>query len=223
MDSMREEKNMAGEDKLWKLRKTFYECRDFEINNLWQKSILLTTFFVLEFSVYGNIVSKLLDVNSGAVQIIIFQEICSVLSIVGVVFSFIWIMMAKGSKAWYELYETAICTIEQDKRIKIPRQYVMGEVYGEQPIDSNVFSNKAGSYSPSKLNIVVGRVFLIIWTAIFAIHTIFEILWIKSCFEKGRYPCWHCCIIVVLLFTFMIVYITALCNTWAKSSFLQNQ
>lgn len=48
--------------------------------------------------------------------------------------------MAKGSKAWYELYESAICSIEREKEIKIPKKYLMGEIYNTgNKIDNNNF------------------------------------------------------------------------------------
>lgn len=41
----------TGKNDYQELRKTFYECRNFEINNLWQKSVLLTAFIVLTFTI----------------------------------------------------------------------------------------------------------------------------------------------------------------------------
>ncbi len=113
-------------------------------------------------------------------KIIVFHEICTALCIIGIVLSLIWIMMAKGSKAWYELYENAICSIEREKTIDIPESYKMGNIYSERPIDNNIFTNNAGCYSPSKLNIIIGRLFLIIWNTIYIIHLVFEIIWIKN-------------------------------------------
>ena len=52
---------MSTKADYWKLRESFYKCRDFEINNLWQKSILLTAFFVLDFTIYANVVTKLFE------------------------------------------------------------------------------------------------------------------------------------------------------------------
>jgi len=41
-----------------------------------------------------------------------------VMCFIGVIFSCLWIMMGKGSKAWYEIYENAITAIS-----KITRQW----------------------------------------------------------------------------------------------------
>lgn len=105
----------TGKNDYQELRKTFYECKNFEINNLWQKSVLLTAFIVLTFTIYATILSKLFDINDFPNKILI-HEICSGISLIGLIFAIIWIMMGKGSKAWYELYENAICTIEREKK-----------------------------------------------------------------------------------------------------------
>lgn len=35
-------------------------------------------------------------------------------------------MMGKGSKAWYEIYESRICEIEEEGDLGIPEKYRMG-------------------------------------------------------------------------------------------------
>lgn len=214
---------MSTKADYWKLRESFYKCRDFEINNLWQKSILLTAFFVLDFTIYANVVTKLFETIVDMNKVIILHEICSALCIIGIVLSLIWIMMAKGSKAWYELYETAICSIEREKNIDIPESYKMGNIYGERPIDNNIFTNNAGCYSPSKLNIIIGRLFLIIWNSIYIIHLVFEIIWITNSIINGDCPCFHFIICLLIFIIVLIIYITSFINAWAKSSFLEKQ
>ena len=214
---------MEEDDIFLKLRETFYSCRNFEINNLWQKSVLLTAFFVLDFTVYVNIVAKLFDIEMNSQTAVVLHEICSALGIIGIVFSIIWIMMAKGSKAWYELYEAAICGIERDKELKIPEEYIMGEIYSAKPIDNKILTNNAGSYSPSKLNIVVGRILLIIWIVIYFIHLLFEIIWIINAYNSNICPLLHCCISLLSFIMVITIYFTSKLNTWAKSSFLTNQ
>ena len=214
--------NKRKHDVYWKLRESFYRCRDFEINNLWQKSVLLTAFLVLSFTVYANLIPKLFF-GSVSKNNIIIHEICCGLSLIGIVFAIVWIMMAKGSKAWYEIYESAICEIEKEKQIHIPQKYVMGNRGSEKPIDGNIFSNNAGNYSPSKLNIFIGRFFLIIWSVIFIIHFIFNISLAVHLCREFIYPCIHCIIITILFVLFIVIYITAICNTWARSSYLEKQ
>ena len=157
---------------LKELRDNFYKCRNFEISNLWQRSIFLTAFLVLCFTGYGTIVKLLFkkDMNTA----IILHFIAFFLSVVGLVIAIIWIFMAKSSKAWYEVYERAIVSIENKEELQIPEEYIMGcflnRAKGE--IDKSIFSTKPGPYSPSRLNILIGIVLFVVWFVIINIHTI---------------------------------------------------
>ena len=99
----------------------------------------------------------------------------------------------------------------------------MGNIYSERPIDNNIFTNNAGCYSPSKLNIIIGRLFLIIWNTIYIIHLVFEIIWIKNSKINGECPCFHLVICLLIFIIVLIIYITSFINAWAKSSFLEKQ
>ena len=224
------------------LRETFYKLRDFEISNLWQRSIFLSALLVLFFPAYGVLVSKILDgtdftyrvdlvVNNGILvskilegtdNTIIYNEICCALALCAIAFSIIWIMMAKGSKAWYEVYEIKICEIEKEEDLEIEEEYSMGGMGKKtwKGADTNLMTNKAGQYSVSKLNILIGRFLMIIWTIIFAIHYI--ISWVTLC--NINCNCIPHTIILTLLPVFLTVIIwTASCNCWAKSSVLQKK
>ena len=74
-------------------------------------------------------------------------------------------MMAKGSKAWYEVYERYIFEIEQEEAegLKIPERYRLGALCRPWEMNGNLFSKKAGRYSPSRLNITIGSVTLTAW------------------------------------------------------------
>ena len=97
--------------------------------------------------------------------------------LVGMLLSQLWIMMAKGSKAWYEVYEHAIYEIEHNPNYanevvisKMPEDGVIhGEVMGNEKPNDSLLSTKAGAYSPSKINIVIGQlsfmIFLIAYLA----------------------------------------------------------
>lgn len=200
------------------LRETFYKLRDFEISNLWQRSIFLSALLVLFFPAYGFLVSKLLE---GTDKPIIYNEICCALALCAITFSIIWIMMAKGSKAWYEVYERMIIKIESD--LDIEDEYHMLEMEkAPWELDANLMTNNAGQYSVSKLNILIGRFLMIIWTIIFAIHYI--ISWVTLCDNNLNINCILHTIILTLLPVFLTVIIwTASCNCWAKSNALQKE
>lgn len=198
------------------VRDTYYHCRDFELQHLWQRSIFLSAFLVLCFTGYGAILKTILC--SEYTNSIFFHEIASGLAIIGIVFSLIWIMMSKGSKAWYEVYEEAITEIEQNSELKIPEEMIMGNFTEINDIDSNILTSKAGKYSPSKLNIVIGRVLFFIWSIIFLIHFIFVITLVPC---QNR--CIHICILIFMSIILTIIVLTASLNTWARSSVLSSR
>lgn len=198
------------------LRETFYRLRDFEISNLWQRSIFLSALLVLFFPAYGVLVSKLLESTS---RHIIYHEICCALALCAIIFSIIWIMMAKGSKAWFEVYERKICKIEDEEDLGIMGEYSMQNM-GKVPwsLDSRLLSGKAGCYSVSKLNILIGQFLFILWIIVFIIHYVGIII----SFLNMRNGCVPYTIILTLLpISVIFIIVTASMNTWAKSGCLQ--
>ena len=197
------------------LRETFYRLRDFEISNLWQRSIFLSALLVLFFPAYGVLVSKLFE---NTVKHIIYHEICCALALCAIIFSIIWIMMAKGSKAWFEVYERKICEIEEEEDLGIKGKYSMQNM-GKKPwsLDSRLLSPKAGCYSVSKLNILIGQFLFILWVIIFIIHCI----GIISFLNMHENCVLHTFILMVLFISVILVIGTASKNKWAKSGCLQ--
>ena len=198
------------------LRETFYRLRDFEISNLWQRSIFLSALLVLFFSAYGFLVSKLLE--EGSTNTILYNEISAVLALFATSFSIIWIMMAKGSKVWYEVYERKICNIEQESDLQIAKEYQMGADIKPWDLDASIWTNKAGSYSVSKLNIVIGRFLLYIWLLIFVFHWLFilDILLNQEINEGGV----HWGVLTALFFIILFILNSAMNNRWAPSGCL---
>jgi len=198
------------------LRESFYRLRDFEISNLWQRSIFLSALLVLFFSAYGFLVSKLLE--EGSTNTILYNEISAVLALFATSFSIIWIMMAKGSKVWYEVYERKICKIEQESDLQIAKEYQMGTDIKPWDLDASIWTNKAGSYSVSKLNIVIGRFLLYIWLSIFVFHWLFilYILLNQGINEGGV----HWVVLTALFFIILFILNSAMNNRWAPSGCL---
>lgn len=206
----REKKDQVS---LKELRETFYRLRDFELSHLWQRSIFLAAFLTLLFPAYGHLLFKLLDETKEYNNSNIFwlHSFSIVVAVLGIIFSLIWIMMSKASKAWYEVYESAICKIEGEPKLKIPQKYRMGEVVKllEEKPNRCVFSTAAGSYSVSRLNVIIGIVLLIFWSLAALIHIGF-LLWEYVDF-RGFVP-------NVLLIIAIVALVTH--NKWAKSGIL---
>lgn len=157
---------------LKELRKEFYKIRKFEIQNLWQRSIFLITFIVILITGYANLTEKLLLerdkwlTNSDFSDIHI-HVICCILAILGFIFSSIWIMMAKGSKAWYEIYEKRICQIEKELQVRVEYKMQPGAPWR---LDNSFLSTDPGTYSVSRINIMLGQILLFIFGGASCIH-----------------------------------------------------
>lgn len=144
-----------------------------EINRLWQRSIFLGTFLVLIFVGYGNVLLRLFGADASK----FYYEsplniVCVGISILGIVFSILWIMMAKGSKAWQEKYERTIYEFENDEvnwntnlRCLVEKGIIHGRLKGvpSNKFDNCILNRGAGAYSPSKLNIALGQISLVLW------------------------------------------------------------
>lgn len=162
------------------LHQTFWKCRDFELSNLWQRSVFLTAFLVLCFTAYGAILMKIFEDQSLKIESLIgLHFVENVLSIIGLIFSIFWIKMAKASKAWYEVYESAISAIESNREYAEENVTKIGGFkhyrlpnYGGVNMNNSLFSTKAGEYSVSKINIGIGQVFMILWLMIGIIHIV---------------------------------------------------
>lgn len=167
----------------------YWHCRDFEINNLWQRSIFLGTFLVLSFTGYGVFFANaFLGENDHILNLLeysesnIYKQFFAVfLAIVGCFFSLLWIAMAKASKAWVEVYERAIFMIEKklgcdstdfNNCVSFNYHKIPGYHYedNETLFDNSFFSQKGGCFSPSKTNIFIGQTSLIIWIVIEFVH-----------------------------------------------------
>ncbi|MEQ9287688.1 MAG: hypothetical protein RIG77_12300 [Cyclobacteriaceae bacterium] len=175
---------------------TLWRCRDFEINHLWQRAVFLTAFLVLCFTGYGSALSKLADSykDHNDTLFISVNIVCFVLSLLGITFSIMWIKMGKGSKAWYEVYESAIGAIERHKDYATKEARKIGgfsynrlEGYRDIKLANSIFSGRAGEFSPSRINIGIGQVFLIVWLVIGVSHTLMTAFRVHNLYTDSFY------------------------------------
>lgn len=129
--------------------------------------------------------------------------------------------MAKGSKAWYEVYERRICRIEQERHLNIPLKYRMDAGCTPWNLDSNLITTKPGRYSVSKLNILIGIILMITWTMILIAHYTGAI-YLFSSHNSNANCVIHTIILVILVVLFLFILITAALNVWAKSNALSS-
>ncbi len=216
---------------LRELRKDFYKIRKFEIQNLWQRSIFLATFTVLLFTGYGFLIEKLISTAcdesssccsnaapaSKELRLLLTHLACSILAFLGIIFSMIWTMMAKGSKAWYEIYERRIQDIEAEKALKIHKKYRMDKG-APWTRDDSLRSREPGAYSVSRINILLGQVLLTIWIVSFNSHLI-----VFSLFPSAKNPESLPIIPIGIAFALALeLTIPYLLKIWAKSKAIQD-
>src|SRR5690554_1875374 len=173
------------------------QYRAIEINNLWQRSVFLGTFLVLGYTGYGVLINNMIFGNFKVDNLNLLHFITCALACVNIIFSVLWIAMAKGSKAWYEVYENAIHFVENSDRERYSWKEIRCEIdlrrremnQGKESKNQNkkcedrnnpdkfknikndcIFSTKAGGYSPAKINIALGQISFFIWILVLFIH-----------------------------------------------------
>lgn len=154
-----------------------------EISRLWQRSIFLAGFLGLLFAGYGNVLLKLFG-REGAGKIEFcyaspLNLVCVGISTLGILFSVLWIMMGKGSKAWQEKHERTIFNFERheiENNEVFKKLSARGLAHGylndvsSEKFDNCIFSEKSGAYSPSKINIAIGQISLALWSLCALFH-----------------------------------------------------
>lgn len=215
-------------------------CRDFEISHVWQRAIFLTAFLLGCFTAYGFWVNKFWSCVGFKFSVLI-NAVCFAVSLVGVAISILWICLAKGAKAWQEVYENAIKGYSVihadgvDKDAVILSQFRWRKLINDaRKKDSDikddrnrfVLSLQGGAYSVSKIVIAIGILSTMIWIAISLSHIA---LFVKYC--SGRMSLYkHIVSIARWLFandigmTIMLACValvfTLMCVWWLKSGYL---
>lgn len=171
--------------------------RALELNSQWQRSVMVGTFLALSYAGYGALM-----VQEGALKLLAHSQglhwQAFGVALLGIVFAYFWTCMAKGSKAWFEMYEAAIglfgdrirdmedeeiATAEKAGR-RVSRTHVAAtfagfnhwdddsfwERFKRQDRDVSCLTTCAGRFSPSKINIVIGIFSLGLWMTLAVGH-----------------------------------------------------
>ena len=178
--------------------------------------MFLGTLLALCFTGYGVLLFSMITAKKEV--LFNYNLLCFAICFISIIFSILWIYMFKGSKAHYELYERAITKFEK-KPMKIKKRFVMGRLKRKNiPIDQNLFSTNGGNFSPSRINILIGQISLILWIFAIMCH-LFEIMGcsLSKCIIQNE----KCnSIILVILAIILFLYIFFVINKNAKSSYL---
>lgn len=227
------------------VRDRLWSCRDFELSHLWQRSIFLTTLLVLCLTAYGIVVMNLVEkvsIPPNKISIYALNNIAMVICLIGFVFSCLWVMMGKGSKAWYEMYEKAIGAFEINSNYVAKDLLITGEKeltndenkkaiggfrfmnikdfskQGSGDIQNSLLNCKGGAYSPSKINIAIGQITLILWGIALITHFILSLF--SFCISQMITQYLVPSLLVFIFFVFCFFLYSPPNNIWVSSSSL---
>lgn len=158
-------------DGLWKRR-------NLEIQMLWTRLTMLGTFMALTYTGYGFLIIKIMD---GVSHWEVFNLLAMAAGCFGVIFSVLWITMAKGSKGWFERYEAMIDRFHHEHGIEFKAKGGKSSLpYLDQghpdlkpflkQIDASFLTQCAGRFSVSKIPIVMGQISMLGWGLVIAGH-----------------------------------------------------
>ena len=183
--------------------------RKLELQNLWQRSIMLMTFFVIFFTAYFVFIGNVISADKEIINEyrLVLNGALLFISVCGMSISILYILMGKGSKLWYEKYEASISWVIEgslmysnevklaDKHAEreceydkskwpdyFPRHGFLREISGNT--NDSIFSSKSGEYSVSKVNIAIGLFGFFFWEAIAHTHLILIFNLQSRCSER---------------------------------------
>lgn len=173
--------------------KYIWEAHNFEIKNLWQRSILLVPLIVMAFTAMGILQLKIIDdIDKSQNEWIL---LCAELFVcgAGVILSLFWVALAKASKFIQEAHEEHLkdC-LGNEKAYCNLDDYIK---------DSCFFSLKPYRFSPSKINILLG------WfsVSIFALVVIINLLYIFC--NKCLFVCNPYCLLLIIMMMILLLLI----------------
>jgi hypothetical protein len=127
--------------------KKAWECRNFEIDKFWSRSLFFWGFIAAVLTGYIALIVKGNAEDSAGIGYLDFYLIC-----LGFLFSLAWFLVLRGSKAWQENWETHIDRLED---------LVNGPLY------KTVFCPiRPHFHSLAKINEVMAFIVIVLWTGL---------------------------------------------------------
>lgn len=195
-----------------------FHCRDFELQHLWQRSVFLAGFMIALFTLYGSFLGNRLNENE-PIHIKI-HYFAFFIGCVGIIISQLFIMMIKGSKRWYEQFESALWWFYNnnsdlfDEKLKnnINDYPHFGNLWDKR-INNSLFNTDAGHYSVSRINIVLGQLLCLVWIGITGFH-LFNIFYsfdfVTRYFSSEKYICEIFTFVSTVFVVFLLVLLFSL-------------
>ncbi len=174
-----------------------WKCRDFELAHYWQRAVFLTAFLLACYAGYGTLIVQCATAEQVCLPFWAVNGIAFGICIIGILLSLLWIIMAKGSKAWYEIYEAAINAFVRRYNGSVKAfEGDLWEVAGFGIRDAKEFENPAisdwlwnsigGRYSVSRVNVAIGHLSALIWTGLALLHVYLVKSGVKTVADLGK-------------------------------------
>jgi hypothetical protein len=151
--------------------KKAWECRNFEIDKFWSRSLFFWGFIAAVLTGYIALIVKGNAGDSTGIGYLDFYLLC-----LGFLFSLAWFLVLRGSKAWQENWETHIDRLED---------FINGPLY------KTVFCPvRPHFYSLAKINEVMAVVVIVLWLGLIAQYTVTNTMLINpfSCWKQISWP-----------------------------------
>ena len=163
---------------------TFWRCRDFELSHFWQRAVFLGTFMTLAYVAYGTLLLKLFEHSPiSENHWTLFHCLAIGIALFGATVSALWVLMAKGSKAWYEWHEANIDAFvatapsgafERNVRkfagFNLDKSAAFLLFWQRKQKDPCYLSLNNGPFSVSKIIILIGVLSLVGWGVLSILH-----------------------------------------------------
>ncbi len=205
---------MSEEEKNKLLYERYTKCRDLELDRFWKNSVFVWVFLALCYGAFGKIIMDYLPNDDNAkISKNTYEIILTVISFMGFFMSKIWIWMARGLKAWYEVYESAVWDLESKSNIfEFDRKHTIENYWSVKTNGLSPFNSDR--ISPSRIVILIGRLMSLSWGVSFLVWlyksckcTLFDTFW----------PVWSFWGIV-----FGVIIVIWSCYCFVKSTTLRN-
>ena len=130
-------------------------------------------------------------------------------------------MMAKGSKAWYEIHEKRIRKFELELNMEDKHRMRPASPWS---LDNSLFSREPGAYSVSRINILLGQILLVAWWLAFGIHSVSTMYLIFNPQDERTYssPIRILITIVITLLLCGLLCLPSRLRIWAKSGAIKS-
>ncbi|MBR4125248.1 MAG: hypothetical protein IKR13_03515 [Victivallales bacterium] len=179
-----------------------YRCRDFELNNLWQRSLFLWTLLGVVLTGYGYFLQKydFAFMNLRSTQ----QLIAAVLSFLIMLLGALFYWMGKASKYWTEVYEAKINFIENyclSHCIPQPLRHA------EYKIPDSKHFLGCKHYSTSKINVLIGAIVGIVGCVCYLVHGYGLICYLSAIIDDCRFCLRVAFFSILCIFTIVLLYL----------------